>query len=107
MGGSPAKVIKKVIEAPVKIISGGGGGSKPPATSPVEDRRAEVAKETEPAAKKVVRTMKRSTRATRKRRVGGSLIGGRLAGFVPDPTGQTSSYSPIRNPRDTSKLGSA
>jgi len=106
MGGSPAKVIKKVIEAPVKIIS--GGGSKPPSTSPVEDRRAEVAKETEPAAKKVVRTMKRSTRATRKRRVGGSLIGGRLAGFVPDPRGaEGTSYSPIRNPRDTSKLGSA
>ena len=106
MGGSPAKVIKKVIEAPVKIIS--GGGSKPPATSPVEDRRSEVAKETEPAAKKVVRSMKRSTRLSRKRRVGGSLIGGRLAGFVPDPRGaEGTSYSPIRNPRDTSKLGSA
>ena len=105
MGGSPAKIIKKVIEAPVKVIS--GGGSKPPATSPVEDRRAEVAKETEPTAKKVVRTMKRSTRTSRKRRVGGSLIGGRLAGFVPEPTEGTS-YSPIRNPRDTgSKLGSA
>lgn len=100
MGGSPAKVIKKVIEAPVKIIS--GGGSKPPATSPVEDRRAEVAKETEPAAKKVVRTMKRSTRTSRKRRVGGSLVGGELAGGSTE-----TSYSPIRNPRDTSKLGSA
>lgn len=101
MGGSPAKIIKKVIEAPVKIIS--GGGSKPPATSPVEDRRAEVAKETEPAAKKVVRTMKRSTRTSRKRRVGGSLVGGELAGGSTE-----TSYSPIRNPRDTgSKLGSA
>ena len=101
MGGSPAKVIKKVIEAPVKIIS--GGGSKPPATSPVEDRRAEVAKETEPTAKKVVRTMKRSTRTSRKRRVGGSLVGGELAGGSTE-----TSYSPIRNPRDTgSKLGSA
>lgn len=103
MGGSPAKVIKKVIEAPVKVIS--GGGSKPPATSPVEDRRAEVAKETEPAAKKVVRTMKRSTRTSRKRRVGGSLVGGELAG---GSTVASTSYSPIRNPRDTgSKLGSA
>lgn len=101
MGGSPAKVIKKVIEAPVKIIS--GGGSKPPATSPVEDRRAEVAKETEPAAKKVIRSMKRSTRTSRKRRVGGSLVGGELAGGSTE-----TSYSPIRNPRDTgSKLGSA
>ena len=101
MGGSPAKVIKKVIEAPVKIIS--GGGSKPPATSPVEERRAEVAKETEPTAKKVVRTMKRSTRTSRKRRVGGSLVGGELAGGSTE-----TSYSPIRNPRDTgSKLGSA
>ena len=101
MGGSPAKVIKKVIEAPVKIIT--GGGSKPPSTSPVEDRRSEVAKETEPAAKKVVRTMKRSTRSTRKRRVGGSLVGGELAGGSTE-----TSYSPIRNPRDTgSKLGSA
>ena len=106
MGGSPAKVIKKVIEAPAKVIS--GGGSRPPATSPVEDRRAEVAKEKEAAPKKVVRTMKRSTRTSRKRRVGGSLIGGRLAGFVPDPRGaESTSYSPIRNPRDTSKLGSA
>ena len=101
MGGSPAKIIKKVIEAPVKIIS--GGGSKPPATSPVEERRAEVAKETEPSAKKVVRTMKRSTRTSRKRRVGGSLVGGELAGGSTE-----TSYSPIRNPRDTgSKLGSA
>lgn len=101
MGGSPAKIIKKVIEAPVKIIS--GGGSKPPATSPVEDRRAEVAKETEPAAKKVIRSMKRSTRTSRKRRVGGSLVGGELAGGSTE-----TSYSPIRNPRDTgSKLGSA
>jgi len=101
MGGSPAKIIKKVIEAPVKIIS--GGGSKPPATSPVEERRAEVAKETEPTAKKVVRTMKRSTRTSRKRRVGGSLVGGELAGGSTE-----TSYSPIRNPRDTgSKLGSA
>lgn len=101
MGGSPAKIIKKVIEAPVKIIS--GGESKPPATSPVEDRRAEVAKETEPTAKKVVRTMKRSTRTSRKRRVGGSLVGGELAGGSTE-----TSYSPIRNPRDTgSKLGSA
>ena len=101
MGGSPAKIIRKVIEAPVKVIS--GGGSKPPATSPVEDRRAEVAKETKPAAKKVVRTMKRSTRTSRKRRVGGSLVGGELAGGSTE-----TSYSPIRNPRDTgSKLGSA
>ena len=106
MGGSPAKIIKKVIEAPVKVIS--GGGSRPPATSPVEDRRAEVSKETEAAPKKVIRTMKRSTRTSRKRRVGGSLIGGRLSGFVPDPRGaEGTSYSPVRNPRDTSKLGTA
>ena len=103
MGGSPAKIIKKIIKAPAKILSGGGGGSKPPSTSPVEERRTEVSKETEPTAKKVVRTMKRSTRTSRKRRVGGSLVGGELAGGSTE-----TSYSPIRNPRDTgSKLGSA
>ena len=49
--------------------------------------------------------MKRSTRSTRKRRVGGSLVGGELAG---GSTVGSTSYSPIRNPRDTgSKLGSA
>ena len=51
MGGAP-RIIKKVIETPVKIISGGGGGGAPD-TSPVTERRTEVAKKTDAVEKKV------------------------------------------------------
>ena len=95
MGGAP-RIIKKVIETPVKIISGGGGGGAPD-TSPVTERRTEVAKKTEAVEKKVApRKLKRRSR----RRT--------LMAVVPRPNLETTSdYSPIRNPRDSgSKLGS-
>ena len=94
MGGAP-RIIKKVIETPVKIISGGGGS---PDTSPVTERRTEVAKKTEATEKKVApRKLKRRSRK-------------RTQLVAPPRTSLTTDadYSPIRNPRDTgSKLGSA
>ena len=95
MGGAP-RIIKKVIETPAKIISGGGGS---PDTSPVTERRTEVAKKTEATEKKVApRKLKRRSRR-RTQLMATSQNTGLATG---------SDYSPIRNPRDTgSKLGSA
>ena len=95
MGGAP-RIIKKVIETPKKIVSNVVGGGSPD-TSPVIERRTEVAKKTEPTEKKVApRKLKRRSR----RRT--------LMAVVPRPNLETTSdYSPIRNPRDSgSKLGS-
>ena len=94
MGGAP-RIIKKVIETPKKIVSDVVGGGSPD-TSPVAERRVEVAKKTEPAEKKVApRKLKRRSRR-------------RSQLVAPPNTNLTtgSDYSPIRNPRDTgSKLG--
>ena len=98
MGGAP-RIIKKVIETPKKIISNVGGGGSQPDTSPVTERRVEVAKKTEATEKKVApRKLKRRSRKRTQ-----------LMASVPRPGLETGSdYSPIRNPRDSgSKLGSA
>ena len=95
MGGAP-RIIKKVIETPKKIISNVGGGGSPD-TSPVTERRTEVTKKTEPTEKKVA--PRKLKRRSRKRT---------LMAVVPRPGLETSQdYSPIRNPRDGDKLGSA
>ncbi len=90
MGGAP-RIIRRVISKP-----------KPPPSSPIVDRREEVAKKTEADAKKLSpRKLKRRSAKIRGRRraiVGGELQGGDT---------MTADYSPIRNPRDGSKLGSA
>jgi hypothetical protein len=91
MGGVP--IIGDIIETVTRT----GGGSKNKRTT--ETRSAETAKSTEPEKKKdITRTLRR--RVPRTRRVGASLVGGRL-------TGETASkdLSPIRNPRDQSTLG--
>lgn len=95
MGGAP-RIIKKVIETPVKIISGGGGGGSPD-TSPVTERRTEVAKKTEATEKKVApRKLKRRSRKRTQ------LVATPNTNLTTD-----ADYSPIRNPRDGDKLGSA
>lgn len=98
MGGAP-RIIRKVIETPKKIVQSAVGGGSPPAdTSPVSQRRVEVAKKTEPTEKKVApRKLKRRTRR-RSQIMATSQNTGLDTG---------SDYSPIRNPRDGSKLGSA
>ena len=91
MGGAP-RIIRRVISKP----------KPPPPASPISERRAEVAKKTDAEAKQLSpRKLKRRSGKTRGRRraiVGGQLTGGDT---------QTADYSPIRNPRDGSKLGSA
>jgi hypothetical protein len=93
MGGAP-RIIRKVVSPVKKIV-------RPP-SSPIAERREEVAKKTEPEAKQISpRKLKRRGTKVRGRRraiVGGQLTGGET---------QTADYSPIRNPRDGSKLGSA
>ena len=90
MGGAP-RVIKKIVKPIEKII-------RPP-SSPIAERRVEVAKATEPKAKKIeVRKLKRRSRK-RTQLMATSQNTALTTG---------SDYSPIRNPRDTgSKLGSA
>ena len=85
MGGAP-RIIRRVISKP-----------KPPPSSPIVERRVEVAKQTEAEGKKVTRRLKKRTR----RRT--QLMA------TSDNTGLATGadYSPIRNPRDGSKLGSA
>ena len=86
MGGAP-RIIRRVISKP-----------KPPPSSPIVERRVEVAKQTEAEGKKVTRRLKKRTRRR-----------SQLMATTPR-TGleTTADYSPIRNPRDTgSKLGSA
>ena len=95
MGGAP-RIIKKVIEKPIKKVAKLTGVGTPD-TSPVAERRVEVVKKTEATEKKVApRKLKRRSR----RRV--QLV-------APPDTSLTTSadYSPIRNPRDGDKLGSA
>ena len=93
MGGAP-RVIKKAITKPF---------TRKQPSSPITERREEVAKKTEAEAKKLSpRKLKRRATRTRAGRtramVGGQLTGGDTL---------TADYSPIRNPRDGSKLGSA
>ena len=87
MGGAP-RIIKRIIKKP-----------KPPPSSPIVERRPEVAKKTDAIEKKVSpRKLKR--RARRRTQLMATS----------ENTGLTtgSDYSPIRNPRDSgSKLGSA
>ena len=93
MGGAP-RIIRKVVSPVKKIV-------RPP-SSPIAERREEVAKKTEPEAKQISpRKLKRRSTKTRGRRR--AIVGGQLTGG--DTT--TADYSPIRNPRDGSKLGSA
>jgi hypothetical protein len=92
MGGVP--IIGDAVETVTEVIT--GGGSKKRTT---ETRAAETAKKTEPEAKRdVTRTLRRA--ASRTRRAGRSLVGGRL---VADAAGKD--LSPVRNPRDQSNLG--
>lgn len=92
MGGAP-RIIRKIIKK-----------DPPPApSSPIVDRRAEVAKKTEAEAKKLSpRKLKRRASRTRTGRTR-AMVGGELQGGDT----MTADYSPIRNPRDGSKLGSA
>ena len=88
MGGAP-RIIKKTITKPFTR-------KKP--SSPITERRVEVAKKTEAEEKKIApRKLKRRSRKRTQ-----------LMASVPRPGLETGSdYSPIRNPRDGDKLGSA
>ena len=91
MGGAP-RIIRRVISKP----------KPPPPASPISERRAEVAKKTEAEAKQLSpRKLKRRSVKIRGRRI--AIVGGELQGGDT----MTADYSPIRNPRDGSKLGSA
>ena len=86
MGGAP-RIIRRVISKP-----------KPPPSSPIVERRVEVAKQTEAEGQKITRRLKKRTRRR------SQLMA------TTDNTGLATGadYSPIRNPRDSgSKLGSA
>ena len=93
MGGAP-RIIRKVVSPVKKIV-------RPP-SSPISERREEVAKKTDAETKVISpRKLKRRSGKIRGRRraiVGGELQGGDT---------MTADYSPIRNPKDGSKLGSA
>jgi len=93
MGGVP--IIGDVIETVTETVA--------PKKRTTETRATETAKKTDPEAKRdVTRTLRRA--ASRTRRAGRSLVGGRL---VPTPGAQAGTdLSPIRNPRDSSTLGS-
>ena len=85
MGGAP-RIIKRIVSKP-----------KPPPSSPIVERRVEVAKQTEAEGKKVTRRLKKRTRRR-----------SQLMATTPRPGLETTAdYSPIRNPRDGDKLGSA
>ena len=88
MGGAP-RIIRKVVSPIKKVVA---------PSSPIAERRVEVAKKTEAETKTIApRKLKRRSRR-------------RIQLVAPPNTGLTtgSDYSPIRNPRDTgSKLGSA
>ena len=93
MGGVP--IIGDVVETVTNVIS--------PQKKRTSDTRAgEVSKESDPAPKKDITRVLR--RRNPRKRVGASLVGGRL---LPTPGAETGTdYSPIRNPRDSSTLGS-
>ena len=88
MGGAP-RIIKKAITKPF---------TRKQPSSPITERRVEVAKKTEAEEKKIApRKLKRRSRKRTQ-----------LMASVPRPGLETGSdYSPIRNPRDGDKLGSA
>jgi len=89
MGGAP-RIIRKVISPIKKVV-------KTP-SSPVAERRVEVTKKTEATEKKVApRKLKR--RARKRNQL---MATSQNTGLE---TGQD--YSPIRNPNDKTKLGSA
>ena len=85
MGGAP-RIIKRIVSKP-----------KPPPSSPIVERRVEVAKQTEAEGKNLTRRLKKRTRRR------SQLMA------TSDNTGLATGadYSPIRNPRDGDKLGSA
>jgi hypothetical protein len=88
MGGAP-RIIKKAITKPF---------TRKQPSSPITERRVEVAKKTDAEEKKIApRKLKRRAR----RRT-------QLMATTPRPGLETTAdYSPIRNPRDGDKLGSA
>ena len=91
MGGAP-RIIKKAITKPFRK-------KQPPPASPIAERREEVAKKTDPEEKKI------APRKLRRRRRKNNRT---LLASVPRPGLETTSdYSPIRNPNDKTKLGSA
>ena len=86
MGGAP-RIIKRIVSKP-----------KPPPSSPIVERRVEVAKKTDAVEKKVApRKLKRRSRKRTKL----------MATSQNTELTTSSDYSPIRNPRDGDKLGSA
>jgi hypothetical protein len=88
MGGAP-RIIKKAITKPF---------TRKQPSSPITERRVEVAKKTDAEEKKIApRKLKR--RARRRTQL---MATSQNTGLT---TG--SDYSPIRNPRDGDKLGSA
>lgn len=90
MGGVP--IIGDVVETVTETVA-------PKKRTTAQTRATEVAKKTDPEAKKdVTRTLRRA--ASRTRRAGRSLVGGRLTA---DATSKD--LSPVRNPRDQSTLG--
>jgi len=93
MGGVP--IIGDVVETVTDVVA-------PKKKRTTDTRPAEVSKESDPAPKKDIARVLR--RRNPRRRVGASLVGGRL---FPTPGAETGKdYSPIRNPRDNSTLGS-
>ena len=85
MGGAP-RIIKKVVSPIKKVV-------RPP-SSPIAERRVEVAKKTDAVEKKVApRKLKRTQLMATSQNTGLATV---------------ADYSPIRNPKDSgSKLGSA
>ena len=90
MGGSPAKIIRKVISPVTKIVGGGGGSPAASATSAIQDRRKEVVKETAAEGKKLV-----SKKFKRSRRSRSNLAG--------DFTQTAALGTGVRNPSGTGK----
>ena len=91
MGGAP-RIIRKVISPVKKVVA---------PSSPIADRRVEVAKKTEAETKTIApRKLKRRSRKNR-----ANIL--TAANTTNTALTTTSDYSPIRNPRDGSKLGSA
>ena len=88
MGGAP-RIIRKVVSPIKKVVA---------PSSPIAERRVEVAKKTDAVEKKVApRKLKRRSRKRTKL----------MATSQNTELTTSSDYSPIRNPRDGSKLGSA
>jgi hypothetical protein len=90
MGGSPAKIIRKVISPVTNIIGGGDDTPAQSATSAIQDRRKEVVKETAAEGKKLV-----SKKFKRSRRSRSNLAG--------DFTQTAALGTGVRNPSGTGK----